>query len=57
MATVSDSALHKIIANARIKPFYTSFYYKRRYLDFETKMYDVLVIYKQVEMYFNQDGT
>lgn len=57
MATVSESTLRKIIANARIKPFNVSYYCERRDPDFETKMHDVLVIYKQVEMQFNQDGT
>ncbi len=57
MATVSESTLRKIIANARIKPFNVSYYCERRDPDFETKMHDILVIYKQVEMQFNQDGT
>ena len=56
MATVAETTLRKILSNARIKPFQVSYYCERRDPDFDAKMHDVLVIYKQIEMQFDQDG-
>ena len=56
MATVAESTIRKILQNARIKPFQVSYYCERRDPEFDSKMHDVLVIYKQVEMQFDQDG-
>lgn len=57
MATVSESSLRKILKKAKMKPFKVTCYCERRDPDFETKMHDVLVIYKQVSMQFNEDGS
>ena len=40
-----------------IKPFKIKYYLERKDPDFENKMHDVLLIYKQVEMQFGDDGT
>ena len=56
MATVAETTLRKILSNARIKPFQISYYCEKRDSKFDTKMHDVLVIYKQVEMQFDQNG-
>ena len=48
MATVTETTLRKILANAKIRPFKVSYYCERRDPDFDSKMHDVLVIYKQV---------
>lgn len=56
MATVAETTLRKILSNARIKPFQVSYYCERRDLEFDAKMHDVLVIYKQIEMQFDKDG-
>lgn len=56
MATVAETTLRKILSNARIKPFQVSYYCERRDPEFDSKMHDVLVIYKQIEMQFDQDG-
>lgn len=56
MATVAETTLRKILGNARIKPFQVSYYCERRDPEFDAKMHDVLVIYKQIEMQFDQDG-
>ena len=39
-----------------IKPFKIKYYCEKRDPDFETKMHDVLVVYKQVEMQFDENG-
>ena len=56
MATVAETTLRKILSNARIKPFQMSYYCERRDPEFDAKMHDVLVIYKQIEMQFDKDG-
>ncbi len=40
-----------------IKPFRIKYYLERKDPDFENKMHDVLLVYKQVEMQFGEDGT
>lgn len=56
MASVSETTLRKILANAKIRPFKISYYCEKRDPDFDSKMHDVLVIYKQVSMQFDEDG-
>ena len=56
MATVAETTLRKILQNARIKPFQVSYYCERRDPEFDTKMHDVLVVYKQVDMQFDENG-
>ena len=56
MATVAETTLRKILQNARIKPFQVSYYCERRDPEFDTRMHEVLVIYKQVEMQFDENG-
>lgn len=56
MATVSESTLRRILRSAKVKPFKVTYYCERRDPDFEAKMHDVLVIYKQVSMQFDGDG-
>lgn len=53
---VSESSLRKILANAKIRPFKVSYYCERRDPDFDSKMHDVLVIYKQISLQFDEDG-
>ena len=56
MSTVAETTLRKILNNARIKPFQVSYYCEKRDPEFDAKMHDILVIYKQIEMQFDQDG-
>lgn len=56
MTTVAETTLRKILQNARIKPFQVSYYCERRDPEFDSKMHDVLVIYKQLEMQFDENG-
>ena len=56
MKTVTETTLRKIMANAKIRPFKVSYYCEKRDPDFDTKMHDVLVIYKQLSLQFDEDG-
>ena len=56
METVAETTLRRILGNARIKPFQVSYYCERRDPEFDAKMHDILVIYKQVEMQMHPDG-
>lgn len=56
MSTVAETTLRKILQNARIKPFQVSYYCERRDPEFDARMHDVLVVYKQVEMQFDENG-
>jgi len=53
---VSEFSLRKILANAKIRPFKVTYYCERRDPDFDSKMHNVLVIYKQVSLQFDKDG-
>lgn len=56
MATVAETTLRKILINARIKLFRVSYYCKSQDPEFYTKMHEVLVVYKQVQMQFDEEG-
>ena len=56
MASVTETTLRKILANAKIRPFKISYYCERRDPDFDSKMHDVLVIYKQLSLQFDGEG-
>ena len=57
MANVAETTLRKILANAKLRPFKVSYYCEKRDPDFDKKMHDVLVVYKQLSLQFNEDGT
>ena len=56
MAFVTETTLRKILSNAKIRPFKVSYYCERRDPDFDSKMHDVLVIYKQLFLQFGEEG-
>ena len=56
MATVSEFTLRKILGNAKIRPFKVTYYCEKRDPDFDSKMHDVLVIYKQISLQFDEGG-
>lgn len=49
--------MHGILESSEIKPNKISYYLERKDPDFEAKMHDVLVVYKQVEMCFDAKGS
>jgi transposase len=45
-----------ILNEAEVKPFRIKYYCEKRDPEFETKMHNVLVVYKQISMRFDDDG-
>lgn len=56
LATLSQSSVVNILNAAEIKPFKIRYYCERRDPEFEDKMHNVLVVYKQLSMRFDEDG-
>ena len=56
LATVTKPYLQKLLKTSDIKPFKIKYYLEKREPDFEQKMHDVLVVYKQVSLQFDEEG-
>jgi len=56
MATASASSIRKILREAQLNPHKITYYCEKRDPDFDKKMHDVLVIYKQLELRFDKNG-
>ena len=56
LKTITKPWLQKYLKGMDIKPFKIKYYLERKDPEFERKMHDVLVVYKQVEMQFDKDG-
>lgn len=56
LSTISKASIQRILDEADIKPFKIRYYCEKRDPDFERKMHNVLVVYKQVELQFDEDG-
>lgn len=57
LKTVTKPWLQKYLKKMDIKPFKIKYYLERKAPDFENKMHDVLLVYKQVEMQFDENGS
>ena len=53
---VSTSTIRTILEDANIKPHKIRYYCDKKDPDFDKKMHDVLVVYKQLEMFFDENG-
>lgn len=56
LSTIHKSTVHSILNKAEIKPFKIKYYCENRDPDFDTKMHNVLLVYKQLSMQFDEDG-
>lgn len=56
LKTMTRPMLQKILKRSEIKPFKIKYYCEKRDPDFENKMHDVLVVYKQVSLQFDEEG-
>lgn len=56
LKTITKARVQQILKASDIKPFKIKYYCERRDPDFEEKMHDVLLVYKQVEMQFDDQG-
>ena len=56
LETITKPMVQKILKRSDIKPFKIRYYCEKRNPDFEAKMHDVLMVYKQVSMQFDENG-
>ena len=56
LKTVTKPWLQKYLKSMDVKPFKIKYYLERKDPDFDKKMHDVLLVYKQVEMQFDENG-
>ena len=56
LETIAKSMLQKILDRNDIKPFKIKYYCEKRDPEFESKMHNVLVVYKQIAMQLDEDG-
>ena len=56
LSTIAKTSIKKILDDAEIKPFRISYYCENRDPEFDSKMHNVLVVYKQISMRFDEDG-
>lgn len=56
LSTIHKSTVHSILDEAEIKPFRVKYYCENRDPDFDSKMHNVLLVYKQLSMQFDKEG-
>jgi len=56
LATISQSKVRTILEDAEIKPNKIKYYCENRDPDFDQKMHNVLLVYKQLSMQFDENG-
>lgn len=56
LTTVTKPYIQKFLKEQNIKPFKIKYYCEKRDPDFESKMHEVLLVYKQIEMQFDAEG-
>ena len=56
LSTVTKPYIQKFLREQDMKPFKIKYYCEKRDPDFEAKMHEVLLVYKQIEMQFDENG-
>ena len=56
LSTIHKSTIHTILDEAEIKPFRIKYYCENRDPDFDNKMHNVLLVYKQLSLQFDDEG-
>lgn len=56
LSTIHKSTVHTILDEAEIKPFRIRYYCENRDTEFDEKMHNVLLVYKQLSMQFDENG-
>lgn len=56
LSTITKTSIKNILDDAEIKPFRIQYYCENRDPEFEAKMHQVLLVYKQVELLFDENG-
>ena len=56
LSTVHKSTVRNILDDAEIKPYRIRYYCENRDPEFESKMHNILLVYKQLSFQFDEDG-
>lgn len=56
LSTITKTSIKNILDAAEIKPFRIQYYCENRDPEFESKMHQVLLVYKQIELLFDENG-
>ena len=56
LSTIHKSTVHTILDEAESKPFCIRYYCENRDSDFDAKMHNVLLAYKQLSLQFGENG-
>ena len=56
LVTITKARVQQLLQQSDIKPFKIKYYCEKRDPDFDSKMHDVLMVYRQVEMQFDEAG-
>lgn len=56
LGTLTKSMLQKLLKKSDIKPFKIKYYCEKRDPNFETKMHEILLVYKQISLQFDESG-
>jgi len=56
LTTITKPMVQKILKASDIKPFKIKYYCEKRDPEFDAKKHDILVVYKQVSMQFDENG-
>lgn len=56
LSTIHKSTVHTILDETEIKPFRITYYCENRDPEFDQKMHNVLLVYKQLSMEFDENG-
>ena len=56
LSTITESGVYRILDKSKIKPFRIQYYCERRGPDFDKKMHNVLLVYKRLEIQFDEDN-
>ncbi len=56
LSTIHKSTVHTILDEAEIKPFRIKYYCENRDPEFDEKMHNVLLVYKQLSIQFDENG-
>lgn len=56
LSTIHKSTVNTILDEADIKPHKITYYCENRDPDFDAKMHNVLLVYKQLQLQFDEDG-
>lgn len=56
LKSISHATVRTILESSEIKPTKISYYLERKDPEFDSKMHEVLLVYKQIEMCFDKEG-